>query len=166
MLSAVSDCGSESVPPSMKKFFIAPASLTTARRLAAFSGTRDERNCSTAEARERVLAFCIAACLPEGELRSISLNSPRLARRTSKFGRPRPADPCGDPVTVRCGAAFDFQNGKTTAAAAATARTVKIKILRIICASFGLVEVRQHSPVDRVRNALACLLTTTVGSRT
>jgi hypothetical protein len=59
----------------------------------------------------------------------------------------RLADLFEDPVDVCCGAASDFHNGKIMAAAAATARTAKIKILRIICASFGLVEVRQHSPV-------------------
>src|SRR5687768_12091793 len=79
----------------------------------------------------------MAACLPEAELRSMSLNSPRSLRRMSKFGRARLADPCGDPDGVRCWAASDFHNGKTMAAVAATARTVKIKILRIICASFG-----------------------------
>src|SRR5215203_674026 len=74
----------------------------------------------------------------------------------SKFGRPRPADLFWDAIDVCWGAASVFLNGKTMAAAAATARTVKIKILRIICASFGLVEVRQHSHgFDHVRNALA-----------
>src|SRR5215218_11002406 len=105
----------------MKKFFSAPASLTTARRFAAFSAARDERNCPTAEARERVRAFCIAACLPEVELRSISLNSPRPVRRMSKFGKARAADLWGDPVDVRCCAASDFHNGATVAVATATA---------------------------------------------
>jgi hypothetical protein len=86
---------------------------------------------------ERVEAFCIAFCLPEVELRSMSLNWPRSVRRASKAGRARPADLCGDPSDVRCCAASDFHNGETMAAAAAPARTVKISILRIICASFG-----------------------------
>src|SRR5688572_2672365 len=122
----------------MKKFFIAPASLTTARRFLACSAFRAERNCSTAADRARVRTFCSAACLPEVELRSMSLNSARSVRRMSKFGRARAVDLWTDTFDVCCCAASDFHNGKATAATA-TERTVKIQILRIICASFGFV---------------------------
>jgi hypothetical protein len=69
----------------MKKFFIAPDSLTCARRCPAALALRPARKLSTAEARDLTgaLALATALCAFAVELTSVSANSPRPARRMS-----------------------------------------------------------------------------------